>query len=295
MVLIVFLLAYIVRRRLDTHNSLSGDKLWRHWFHQAVKVEAGHESGIAGGLALVVLPALILGLGMYLLDAVGWRVVGYPIEWLILILMMGAPGWRPILQSYSVSWQRGDMQAAWLIVEDRLPPEERGAASSPDVMHLTLSKAFLVGVFQRFFLVGFWYVVGGIGLAVLARGLVALSEQWPQAAARTRFQRLAEWMAWLPVRLLSVTFGIAGDLAGWLREFPASVGGVSKKTADVLMISANGSLTGYALDPERFSRIHPDEWVDFGGRSLGAILDLLNRSMLVWICGLALLVIFGVL
>ena len=295
MVLIVFLLAYMIRRQLDSHNSLSSDNLWRHWFHQAAKVEAGHESGISAGLALVVLPALVLGLGMQALDAMGWRIAGYPLELLALILMMGSPGWRPLLHRYSACWQRGDMQAAWHAVEDRLPARERGAASAPDVMHLTLSKVFMTAIFQRFFLVGFWYVVGGIGLAVLARGLVALAEQWPQAAARSRFQSLAELMAWIPVRVLSVTFGVAGDLAGWLREFPGSLGRISKNSAEVLMISANGSLTGYALDPGRFSRIHPEEWADFGGRSLGAIRDLLNRSMLVWICGLALLVIFGII
>ena len=37
-----------------------------------------------------------------------------------------------------------------------------------------------------------------------------------------------------------------------------------------------------------------DEWTAFGGRSLRAVRDLLNRSMLVWICILALLVISGV-
>ena len=68
----------------------------------------------------------------------------------------------------------------------------------------------------------------------------------------------------------------------------------SLKTSQVLMAAANGALTGYALDPARFSRIHPDEWTRFGSKSLGAIRDLLNRSMLVWICAFALLVIAGV-
>lgn len=294
MVLIVFLLAYIVRRQLDTLDRLPSDRLWRHWFHRAAKVEAGHETGIAAGLAMVALPALLVGLGVYMLDVIGWRLAGYPLELLVLILMMGAPGWRPALQAYSAAWQRGDMQAAWHSIEDRLPAEERGAALSPDAMHLSLSRVFMLTIFRRFFLVGFWYVVGGIGLAVVARGLVALSEQWPQAAARSRFHRLAELFAWIPVRILSVTFGIAGDLAGWSREFPASLGRKEANSGEILMISANGSLTGYALDPQRFSRIHPEEWVDFGGRSLSALRDLLNRSMLVWICALALLVIFGV-
>lgn len=294
MVLIVFLLAYMLRRRLDTLDKLSGDKLWRHWFRQAAKVEAGHETGMTAGLALVTLPALLLGLAVYILDASGWRLAGYPLEFLVLVLMMGVPGWRHALRVYADSWHRGDMQAAWHYIQDRLPAEERGAAVSPEAMHLFFSKAMMLAVFQRFFLVGFWYVVGGIGFAVLARGLVALAEQWPHAAARPRFARLAELMAWIPSRLLSLTFGVAGDLAGWLRETRSTFTGIRKNAGDVLMISANGSLTGYALDPAKFSRIHPEEWTDFGGRSLSAIRDLLNRSMLVWICLLALLVISGI-
>lgn len=78
------------------------------------------------------------------------------------------------------------------------------------------------------------------------------------------------------------------------QESPDGARRLHKNVADTLMISANGSLTGYALDPNRFSQMHPEEWADFGGRSLSAIRDLLNRSMLVWICALALLVIFGI-
>ncbi|WP_372980899.1 histidine kinase [Marinobacter sediminum] len=294
MVLIVFLLAYLIRRQLDTTNRLSGETLWRHWFHRADTVKAGHESGIGAGLMLIVLPALVAGLGIFALDAIGWQIAGYALEILILVLLMGAPGWNTVLRAYSMSWRRGDMQAAWRNVEHRLPAYERGAALSPDALHLSVARVFMVTVFQRFFLVAFWYVVGGIGLAVLARGMVALAEQWPRAAARPRFQRYAEILAWIPVRFLSVTFGIAGDLAGWLRESPDGAGRLYKNVADTLMISANGSLTGYALDPNRFSQMHPEEWADFGGRSLSAIRDLLNRSMLVWICALALLVIFGI-
>ena len=293
MELIVFLLAYAIRRRLDSVDRLRGDELWRRWFRSGARARAGHEQDVATGLALVALPALLLGLAEYLLAVSGWRVMGYPLELLVLVVIMGIPGWRAPLRAYAEAWQRGDMQAAWHHVKDRLPAEERGAALSPEAMHLSLSRALMLSVFQRFFLVAFWYVVGGIALAVIARGLVALSEQWPQSAARPRFARLAGWASWVPERLLALTFGIAGDLAGWLRDARRTLTAVSVTSGEILMISANGSLTGYALEPARFSRLHPEEWTRFGGRSLAAIRDLLNRSMLVWICTLALLVISG--
>ncbi|MEH6559851.1 MAG: histidine kinase [Marinobacter sp.] len=294
MILVVFLIAYLVRRRLDNLNVVSSDELWRRWFHQGSVVKAGGESGTLRGLVFVAVPAFLVALSVYVVALYGWRVAAYPLEVLVLVLMMGTPGWRQSVEPYAQAWQNGDMQAAWHHVQERLPASERGAAVSPETMHLSLSKALMLAVFQRFFLVAFWYAVGGIGLAIFVRGLVALAEQWPQAAARPRYLKACEWVNWIPVRLLSITFGIAGDLSGWLGESKAAITGVTKKTSEVLMISANGSLTGYALDPARFSRIHPDEWASFGGRSLSAVRDLLNRSMLVWICLLALLVIAGV-
>ncbi|MGO1461748.1 MAG: regulatory signaling modulator protein AmpE [Marinobacter sp.] len=294
MTLVVFLIAYVVRRRLDSLNAVSTDELWRRWFHQGSVVKAGREANILGGLTLVAVPALLAALCVYLLELYGWRVPAYPLEILVLVLMMGTPGWRQSLEPYANAWQKGDMQAAWHHIQGRLPASERGAAVLPEAMHLSLSRALILAVFQRFFLIAFWYVIGGIGLAILVRGLVALAEQWPQAAARPKYVKVCEWVNWIPVRLLSVTFGIAGDLSGWLGEARSAIAGLKKETPEVLMISANGSLTGYALDPARFSRVHPDEWTDFGGRSLSAVRDLLNRSMLVWICLLALLVIAGI-
>ncbi|MEX2473969.1 histidine kinase [Marinobacter sp.] len=294
MVLVTFLLAWLVRRRLDVTGYLSGDHLWLSWFQTGRKTTAGQESRLGRGLVKVVLPAILLMGLVWAAKESGWRLALYPLEFVLLLLLMGAPGWKPLLTAYSEAWSRGDMQGAWHHVKDALPANERGAALSPDDMHLSLCKTLVVSLFERFFLVAFWYVVGGIGLAFLARGLVALQDHWPQAAARPRFARIAGIANWIPARLLAFTFGLAGDLAGWLSEARALLFSPVASTDQVLMRAANGALTGYALDPARFSQVHPDEWPGFGGRSLSAIRNLLNRSMLVWVCGIALLVIAGV-
>ena len=294
MVLIVFLLAYLVRRKLDSSGHFSGDALWRAWFHRGSRVHAGAETSVGGGLALVLLPAFLSGLLEYLLSGYGLRWLVYPVEFIVLVAMMGAPGWKQVLRAYSDAWNRDDMQGAWHHVRDWLPIEERQEDSSAESMHLSLSRAFMVSIFERYFLVAFWFVVGGMPAAILARGLVALAEQWPQAAARPRFVRWAEWLAWIPARVVSITFGIAGDLAGWLSEAKGLLLAVRKPAGELLAESANSALTGYALDPERFLKVHPDEWSRFGSTSLGAVRDLLNRTMLVWLCAVALLVIAGV-
>lgn len=41
MSLVVFLIAYVIRRRLDKTDHLAGDELWRRCFHHWSRVEAG--------------------------------------------------------------------------------------------------------------------------------------------------------------------------------------------------------------------------------------------------------------
>lgn len=294
MALVVFLLAYLTRRRLDSANAWSGDSAWRAAFRGFSKTAAGKDAMKWKGLSLVAVPALLIAIAEWYLMDIGWRMAAYPLEFALLVILMGAPGWRSPLEAYSSSWARGDMQAAWHHIKDCLPAGDRGAAASPDEMHLILSRTLMVDIFERFFLIAFWYVVGGPAAAFFVRGVIALRDHWPQAAARPGFSTLAELLNWIPSRLLSFTFGVAGDLAGWMSEGKRVLAGVTLKTDQVLMAAANGALTGYALDPGRFSKIHPDEWADYGRRSLDAVRDLLNRSMLVWICVLALLVIAGV-
>lgn len=294
MPLLIFLLAYFLRRQLDAVGRLDSDRIFRVLFRRLAKVTPGNEQRIAPGLLLVGGLSVILLCLDWWARIHGWSALAYPMQGLILVVLMGTPEWKGVLRAYREAWHRGDMQGAWHHIRDHLPASERGKAASPDTMHLQLCRRFMEMVFERYFLLAFWYVVGGVGAVLFVRGLIALREQWPLASARPRYAVGLELVAWAPVRLLSFSFGLAGDLAGWLREGRRSLMIPSLPAGEVMMSAANSALTGYALDPQRFSQLHPSEWSDYGRRSLAAIRDLLSRSMLVWVCILALLVIAGV-
>ncbi len=293
MLLLTFLLAYFLRRQLDAAGRLDSDRLFRELFSRLAPWTNARAERIGPALLLVGAMAMVLVALDWWARTRGWGVAAYPLQCLVLVALMGTPEWRGVLRAYREAWSRGDMQGAWHHIRARLPASEQGKAASPDTMHLQLCRRFMVVVFERYFLLAFWYVIGGVGAALFVRGLIALREQWPQADARPRFAMGVEVLAWAPVRLLSFSFGLAGDLAGWLREGRQSLATASVRAEDVMMSAANGALTGYALDPQRFSQLHPDDWLDYGRRSLVAIRDLLTRSMLVWVCLLALLVIAG--
>ncbi|WP_336368538.1 histidine kinase [Marinobacter sp. C2H3] len=292
MTLLVFLLAYLIRRRLDAGGHWQSERVWAGWFRLVLVVLPDRVGRWAGVLVAAALPAL---LALWITGGLAHRgiwLLWVPFEVLVLVMLMGAPGWRAPLGSYVEAWTRGDMQAAWHHVRDRLPADERGSALSPDAMHRSLCRVYLDSMFSRFFLVAFWYVVAGLPGAVMAR---TLAGQWPERGRRDALRWPLQLAGWLPLRLLCLTFGLAGDLSGWLRTADRRWLGLRTSAGDLLMRAANGALTGYALDPARFQKLHPTEWADFGGRSVAAIRDLLNRSMLIWLCLLALLVIAGLI
>lgn len=291
---VVFLLAYILRRKLDNANLFAADAFWRKSFSHGHSVAPGRESSVVRGLVIILVPTLLLALGEILLRHAGWSLAIHPFALVLLLLLMGTPGLGNMLDGYIDAWRKGDMQSAWRRVCDFLPPAERGAASSPGQMHLVLSKTVIGIIFERYFVIAFWYLVAGVGGAFAARSLIALRDHWPHAAARAGFARLANGLNYLPSRLLGLTFGISGDLAGWLKNGRSALLSLNGDARQTLMEAANSALTGYELDPERFSGLHPHDWPDFGDRSLTAIRGLMNRSMLVWICALALLVIAGI-
>ena len=293
MKLLIFLLAYFLRRRFDARNQLDGHELWARWFGAVAQRTPQSVDTLAPALA-VAIPTAVAWLAHSYWQRYHWPLAGWLLELLLLLLLLGMPGWRQPLADYARSWRRGDMQAAWRHIQHLLPTDRRGEALAPETMQMGISEALVAQVFWRYFMVVFWYALGGISAAVLASGLVALVEAWPLAADRIRCQRWREWGGWLPARLLALTFGLAGDLAGWLSQRSQSQGRGRLPAVELLMVSANGALTGYALDPARFAALHPQNWPDYGERSLSAIRDLLNRSMLVWLCLLALMVISGV-
>jgi AmpE protein len=264
MTLLVFMLAYLLRRRLDSRDLLDGHQLWRSWFEgfgQRLPQRLSQSTSVLAPLLAVAIPTAVVWLAQSYWQRYDWPLAGWTLELLLLLLLLGMPGWRQPLLNYARAWRRGDMQAAWRYIQHLLPAHQRGAALSPETMQLALSEALMAQVFWRYFMVLFWYAVGGISAAVLASGLVALGQSWPQSGKCGQCERWREWGGWLPARLLALTFGLAGDLAGWLRQRRQARGHWQLPASELLMATANGALTGYALDPGRFASLHPQEWL----------------------------------
>ncbi|TVP58775.1 MAG: histidine kinase [Halomonadaceae bacterium] len=290
--LLVILLAWVLRRQLDARGLLEPDKWQQNLLAKAPGDDRGPRAVFLVVLVYIGL-VLLAGLFSWGLGGVTGGLWASLAALLLLLLASGMPAWRQPLKAYGEAWARGDMQAAWHHVNHLLPVERRGESLAPERLHLILAQSLINATFERYFLPIFWYAVLGPAGLVLVVGALALSQHYPGNAVRRLFSQLVTVLAWLPARALSFSFGIAGDLSGWLHEQRRDQHVPGERRPAWLLRGASGALSSFALDPRRFERTHPEAWQDYGRRSLLAVRDLLNRSMLVWITALAVLAIMG--
>lgn len=294
---LIILVACFLRRQMDRRRQGDLEPGLRRLI---ARIPArGLGSGLAlWALGLLVLLCLLLGIADFYAMRGPWFAFWLLVELLLLVGALGNPGWHDSLRAYTHAWQRRDSQAAWHHVRHLLPSSRQGLATTPEKLHLILASRLLMSTFEGYFLVVFWFALLGPAGAVLVRLAMAMRDHWPQPVGRLPFQTLFRWLAWAPAHLLSMTFAMAGDFNGWLMRHRGDsvnpmVGMGAGPIESSLYLGANGALSSYSLQPDRFASQHPDDWPDYARRSLSAVRDLLNRSMLVWIGFLALLAIAG--
>ncbi|PAV25093.1 AmpE protein [Tamilnaduibacter salinus] len=295
MTFFAILLGYLIRRGLDASGRVGSDAVFRLWFSRMPPSRAGREHRAWPGVAILlgaVLLAVLIGFAFryWHLSFLQWF-----FDALMIALLLGRPGWKQALTGYGQAWRRGDAAQAWREVQALLPASVRGDALEPRVMHLALCRQYLVQTFEHYFMLLFWFAVLGLPGLILSRLALALRDHWPHPGGRAVFERPVTLLAWIPARVLALSFGIAGDLAGWMSDRRQNLFRFGGQVEDLLFDSANGALSSYSLDPDGYQRVHPDGWPDYGARSLQAVRDLLNRSLLVWISAFAILAILGIL
>lgn len=236
------------------------------------------------GLALAVLAPAFLAAAI--LDALDDALFGLPWIALAVLLLLYAFGRGNLTQMqarYRLQCQNGDFEAAL----HGIPPASANAAraqpSSPQEVHYWAQRGLFYEAYQRWFAVLFFFVVAGPA-AALAYRLVQL--------CRYRFEnRLVEQtllvLDWVPARLLAATFAVAGD---FVRSRALLLDGVfdAGRAADELIYAVGAAASGAAPDapPDTFSSGQAVAEHEEGA-------DLIARSGVVWVAGMALLVLLS--
>jgi AmpE protein len=176
--------------------------------------------------------------------------------------------------------QRDDLQAAFHDAALFNTAYREGSAESAEDLKNEIFAALPYRIFERSFVVIFWFFLLGAP-AALAYRLLALHGDLGLDSDDRRAVKWLWLMEWLPVRLLGITLGLVGNFsqaAGSTRQlvFSRSIG-----TGEFLRQAVKG-----ALQEEGAS-------LRLSSQAIQDVVSLLGRAMTAWLVVIAILVILS--
>ncbi|MBR9909039.1 MAG: regulatory signaling modulator protein AmpE [Gammaproteobacteria bacterium] len=270
-VVVVFLIVQLV----DSVEALHADGWYRDW---SARTRRWFDSARLILLAQLLLPVLGLWLLLDLVDGVSLLLL-FLLTVPLLIYSLGRGDFLPWVKGYLTAVQRNDNEMAADYAE-RLGADIRSVDDWRQLHARVLCRAAYCG-FERWFAVLFWFVLLGPLGAVFYR-LAALSSLNSNNPLETRVLalRLLWLLEWPAVRLLGLSFGLTGNFSSCYSRSLGTLLDTNKGSAEVLESYVHGALNVNEQD------LATDGVTD---REIEALQPLLSRTLILWICALAIL------
>lgn len=273
---LVLLLALLLEKFSAARKRVQRDGLWLHWLADR---EAKGSSPAVTLVLLVLLPMLLLGLLLLLIEPLVYGWLSLPVHLLVMMYCLGRGDVLAALGPFRDAWRRGDHEAASLVAFRDLAVD---GEDDNDLLRKVQGYLLWEG-YQGFFAVILWYAVLG-PLPALAYRLLALIETHAgQGPLREQAARLRYALDWIPVRALTISFGLVGNFVAVTQTLLHELLSRDIPASKLLLDSglAGAGLTDSASGED-------------GVASLDAIWQLLIRSAVLWYGALALGTLFWI-
>lgn len=234
-------------------------------------------------LPLSLIPALILiyGLHTYLAGlSFGWP--AWVFDFMVLLYCLGNTQLRPRAQECYEQMALGNLEQARALLLENFDVIE-----VQDITPAVLVRAFYRASLQRVFSILFWFTVLGPVGAMLYRlnHKLAVDTMQENSPMRLATERIALLMDWIPVRLLALTFCLAGNFMSVFRQWRSTFYLKLHETCAVLYHCGYAAIytdPATGQEEERTTIL----------LQLDDTYALLYRSLLIWLVALALILLF---
>lgn len=217
----------------------------------------------------------------------------------ILVLLVAFDRTQPgqLAKDFLEKWKEGDMSACIDFLKQEFPTTSLPDVDDKDGIGKYFSKQLTYRSFERMFVLFFWYMCAG-ALGILFSYIsyqLRDSHREQQMPKQIDFINLViQMLEWVPLRLLALTFSLAGNFVQCFENVRASFWRFSLETnnADLLYGYASCAASGMVINSAEKEGI--DTAVqDRETAEIEAILGLLERSQAIWLSVLALITIVG--
>lgn len=255
---------------------------------------------IAALLLTYGIPLLVLLLLMLFLQG---RLYDLPVMALhILVLLIAFDRTQPghLAKEFLSRWNEGDEEACALYLQQELDIPEEETPTDCDSLSEFFSQQFVYLFFERMFVMFFWYMLTGPLGVLVAYISYQLRDSYRDEQASDKVNvvsLLVNILEWFPVRLVALTFSLAGNFVRCFESLSQSFWTFDRnaQTASLLYGYARCALTGLISAPEEADGEGGDSSArQQKAREIAALVSLLERSQAIWLVVLALLTIFAI-
>lgn len=257
------------------------------WFEAYLRVLNPWLSKIDERLVMLIIIAPVLLLFMlihFIFRAHFWGLFDLILSVVVLFFCIDARDLKNKLTSYFAKLESSDIHAAANAVADFISDDSIGNVAN---LRRAVSQAILLKSFERVFAGLFWYMIFGIYgvttyflITMLRQNAMKVNPNYIELAkAASQIQSILEW---LPARLLGFSYALVGN-------FNRSFNYCSK-----YLWSGLGAVKKFAVDTGLEALDASTDTEEADQSENYAALDIVNRVLIIWLIGIA-LVLIGIL
>jgi len=278
MTFLAIVLAFLIVQYWGFGDAAQKDSWYRAWLSRT-KAWQTEQPGELQLLIQVLPPVIVLFLVMSLLSfsVLLQLLIAVP----ALLFSFGRGDFSEWVRGYTEAYHRGDNVAAVQYAE-RLGVTELDNTDWSG-MHARVLRQVGYRGFERMFVAIFWFaLLGPIGALLYRLTSLSLRHEEQADAVRVCAARLLWLLEWPAVRVLGLSFALTGNFVGCFQRWKDCLLCVKRPTAEVMEHYIHGALN--VNDCELVSEQVTEQEVE-------ALVPLLSRTLILWLCVLALLAI----
>ncbi len=280
MTFVVIALAFCIVQYWGFGDWAHRDQWYRSWSKMADSL-----SGSAGGEVQVSLRVLVPVLALYvLLEVLSFSLfLQMCIALPVLLYSLGRGDFTEWVKGYAEAYHRSDNVAA-AEYATRLGMQVDEVEDWNALHRRVLRQAGYRG-FERMFAAIFWFaILGPVGALLYRLAALSMKDEVSSDGAQLAAARLTWLLEWPVVRVLGLSFALTGNFVGCFKRWKECLMCTDRPTDEIMEHYVHGALN---LNGEELVLEQVTE------QEVEALLPLLSRTLVLWLCVLAVLSLFG--
>ncbi len=262
----------------------------------AARVVGGNSLGWILAFAIVYgLPLLLLALVLFITAGSIFGLATMMVHILVLLIAFDRSQPGQLAKDFLEKWKGGDIGACREFLEKEFSAASPLVNDDKAAVGSYFSKQLTYRSFEKMFVLFFWYLCTGplgVVIAYISYQLRDSHGEHQQPEQVDLVILLIQLLEWIPLRLLALTFSLAGNFVHCFENVRKSFWhfGAEPNNADLLYSFASSAASGMVVE-NASSGGDELEALDRESVEVQAILGLLERSQAIWLSVLALITI----